>query len=300
MTGPGEVPAAPEQLLSVQQVARLTGVAPAALRAWLRRGLLRPAAHQGRLQWFDFRAIGRARTLACFQRAGWSAARIERGLTFATRHVADADAALAGLAESLTLGRLAVRLPDGRVVEPSGQLLLDFTAGDGGGHGVAEPARSVRSLRSPQDWFASGVEYEAAGRLEEAVRAYERAVPGGDPEVLFNLGNCLLSLRRPEEARARFAEAVAAEPDYAEAWNNLGIAEGERGRAEAAIAAFRRAIAIVPHYADAHYNLAEALAVEGDLAEARRHFRAYLSYDPNSRWADQVRQRLLQLDGRRG
>jgi len=49
---------------------------------------------------------------------------------------------------------------------------------------------------------------------------------------------------------------------------------------------------IVPHYADAHFNLAEALAVVGDLQGARRHWRAYLSFDPNSRWADQVRKRL--------
>ena len=42
----------------------------------------------------------------------------------------------------------------------------------------------------------------------------------------------------------------------------------------------------------AHYNLAEALAVVGDLERARKHWRAYLTFDPNSRWAEQVRQRL--------
>ena len=35
-----------------------------------------------------------------------------------------------------------------------------------------------------------------------------------------------------------------------------------------------------------------------DLDGARRHWRAYLSFDPNSRWADQVR-RYLQINGER-
>ena len=107
-------------------------------------------------------------------------------------------------------------------------------------------------------------------------------------------------MRRLEPACLSFETALRREPDYAEAWNNLGIARGELSRGPAAIEAFRRALEIVSHYADAHFNLAEALAVQGDLEGARRHFRAYLSYDPNSRWAEQVRQRLRQLEGRRG
>jgi hypothetical protein len=53
----------------------------------------------------------------------------------------------------------------------------------------------------------------------------------------------------------------------------------------------------VPHYADAHYNLAEAFAVTGDLEGAKGHWRAYLTFDPNSRWADHVRRRLQSNGG---
>jgi tetratricopeptide (TPR) repeat protein len=283
------------QRLTVHQVAKLAEVSAAAVRSWVRRSLLPPSARSGRLLWFDFRAVGRARTLGRFLAAGWSGSRIERGLAVAVKLCPDADRALEGLLASLEAGHLAVRLPDGRVSEPSGQLLLDF--------GAAAPApdsERVRALKSHHDWFVAGVEAEAGGRLEEAVRSYERALAGGDPEVSFNLGNCLFALRRLEPACQSFEAALQREPDYAEAWNNLGIARGELGRGPQAIEAFRRALEIVPHYADAHFNLAEALAVAGELEGARRHFRAYLSYDPNSRWADQVRQRLQQLEGRRG
>ncbi len=54
----------------------------------------------------------------------------------------------------------------------------------------------------------------------------------------------------------------------------------------------QQSLHLVPHYADAHYNLAEVLAVLDDYAGARRHWQAYLAYDPNSRWAEQVRRRL--------
>jgi tetratricopeptide (TPR) repeat protein len=58
------------------------------------------------------------------------------------------------------------------------------------------------------------------------------------------------------------------------------------------VEALEKALELVPHYADAHYNLAEALAAVGDLDRAREHWRAYLTFDPNSRWAEQVRRRL--------
>ncbi|MFY9341280.1 MAG: tetratricopeptide repeat protein, partial [Planctomycetota bacterium] len=205
--------------------------------------------------------------------------------------IADHDEALTGLLASIGQRRITVRAPDGRLLEPGGQLLFDFAAA------AASTAGETLSLRSPQDWFAIGVDAEAAGRLDDAVRAYERALPGGGVETHFNLGNCYYAMRRRPEASARFAAAVARAPEYAEAWNNLGIVRGELGDRPGAIEALRQALELVPHYADAHYNLAEALAVVGDLDGARAHWRAYLTFDPNSRWADQVRRRLQANEG---
>ena len=65
-----------------------------------------------------------------------------------------------------------------------------------------------------------------------------------------------------------------------------------RGNVRELRSALERALALVPHYADAHYNLAEALSAVGDFDRARQHWRAYLTFDPNSRWAEQARRRL--------
>jgi tetratricopeptide (TPR) repeat protein len=278
-----------ERTFTLAELAEHCGLPLAVLRRWVERELLAP--RRGSTGAFSFRSLGAARTLAQLYRAGWTAPRILRAWQLARTVVPDADAALTGLLASIGQRRVTVRTPDGRLVEPGGQLLFDFAAGH-------EPS-PLPSLRTPQDWFLAGVDAEAAGRLEDAVRAYERALGDHDPEAHFNLGNCLYALRRRAEAAARFEAATAAAPDYAEAWNNLGIVRGELGDRDGAIAALQRALALVPHYADAHYNLAEALAAAGELEAARRHWRAYLSFDPNSRWADQVRRRLQTHGGGR-
>jgi tetratricopeptide (TPR) repeat protein len=278
-----------ERTFTLVELAEHCGLPVTVVRRWVERDLLLP--RRGSTDTFGFRALGTARTLAQLWRDGWTAPRIVRAWQLARTVVPDADAALTGLLASIGQRRVTVRTPDGRLVEPGGQLLFDFAAVRG-----AEP---LPSLRSPQDWFVVGMDAEAAGRLEEAVRAYERALGGSNAEAHFNLGNCYYALRRRAEAVAQFTAAVAAAPEYAEAWNNLGIARGELGDRDGAIEALERALQLVPYYADAHYNLAEALAGAGELDAARRHWRAYLSFDPNSRWADQVRKRLLAHGGER-
>jgi tetratricopeptide (TPR) repeat protein len=280
-----------DRTFTAEQLAEFCGLPPTVVRRWIEHELL--VCNRGSVATFAFRAVGVARTLAQLWRAGWTAPRIARGWRLARTVVADPDAALLGLLASIGHRRVLVRTPDGRLVEPGGQLLFDFAAAAAAGDA------ELPQLRSPQAWFALAVDAESAGRIEDAVRAYEHALPGASAEVHFNLGNCYYSLRRRAEAREQFEAAIRRSPDYAEAWNNLGIVRGELGDRDGAIAALQQALVLVPHYADAHYNLAEALAVAFDLEGARRHWRAYLSFDPNSRWADQVRRRLQSNGGER-
>ncbi|MBL8734554.1 MAG: tetratricopeptide repeat protein [Planctomycetes bacterium] len=271
-----------ERTFTAAELAELCGLPDNVVQRWIDRELLLP--QRGTVRQFAFKEVGTVRTLAQLWRAGWTAPRIARAFALACTVVGDREQALAGLLASIGQRRITVRTPDGRLVEPGGQLLFDFQA--------AAAATELPRLRSPQDWFAIGVDAEAAGRLEDAVRAYEHALSGQSAETHFNLGNCYYALRRRGDAATQFAAAIARAPEYAEAWNNLGIVRGELGDRDGAVAALREALLIVPHYADAHYNLAEALAVLGCLQEARQHWRAYLTFDPNSRWADQVRRRL--------
>jgi tetratricopeptide (TPR) repeat protein len=276
-------------LYTAEQFARIQGVPPRRVRAWVRHGLIRPARVVRRLLLFEFRQLATARALARLGAAGVRPAEIRASLERLGTWLAEGEEALSQL-EALESGRLlVVRTPEG-LAEPDGQLRLDFEARE-------QPARGSAPPRAPvlaPDWFEAGAESEEAGRFEDAVEAYVRAAEAhpARPEVRFNLANALYTLERKADAVQALLAAVELDPEYVEAWNNLGNIMADVGEIDEALACFARALELEPGYADAHYNLAEVLANEGDYAPAREHWRAYLAADPTSPTADAVRERL--------
>lgn len=289
---------------STEQVARILEVSPAEIRRWVRSGLLRPARTDRRSARFDFKGVAASRAVAALIRAGVTPRRIKRSLRQIGEWLPDAPDLLTRL-EAGAAGRgLRVRLRSGQAADPSGQLLLDLA--DEVGRARPAEARIValhpeagNAAPDPggaEAWFEAGMHAEEAGKYEQAVDAYERAVArGASAEVDFNLGNALYALGRAADAAASYLRAVDREPGYVEAWNNLGNALIDTGRAGEAIDAYRRALALDPHYADAHGNLAEAFAQLGRAEEARRHRQAYLRGASHGGRAEQVRRELLAL-----
>lgn len=159
------------------------------------------------------------------------------------------------------------------------------------------PDESTRSAEA-EGWFEQASELEEAGKLEAAVDAYQKAlaVDGPAADISFNLGNVLYGLGRRDEAIQRFLQSTEIDPGYIEAWNNLATAYFETDRPEEAVRSLRKSLAVDPTYADAHYNLGEVLHFLGRDEEARAHWSAYLRQDPNSDWAEHVRQRLRELN----
>jgi tetratricopeptide (TPR) repeat protein len=277
------------RMYTTEQLARILRVPVATVRAWVRHGLIRPARSIGRLAWFEFQQVAQARDLCELASRGVSAARIKKSLEQVAAWTGRGEGALT-LLESLGQG-VFVRLGDGRLAEPTGQLVLGFEP---------EPA-PLPPPPAPADasaWFERGVNAEDLGRLDEAVLAYRQAERAGGPraEIAFNLGNVLYARGERASAAHCFQQAVRLEPDYVEAWNNLGNVASELGQVEQAAEAYRHALAIAPDYSDAHYNFAELCFSLGDLDLARRHFRTYLAQDPGSEWAAVVRGRLAELE----
>ena len=58
-----------------------------------------------------------------------------------------------------------------------------------------------------------------------------------------------------KEAVDAYKKAIAIKPDYADAYNNLGVALQDRDTIDDAIDAFKKAITIKPDYVEAHRNL---------------------------------------------
>ncbi|MGP6086417.1 tetratricopeptide repeat protein [Antarctobacter jejuensis] len=86
----------------------------------------------------------------------------------------------------------------------------------------------------------------AAQQYELALDSFTRAAgeQGLTGEVLMALGSANLALGRLHQAEPLLRRAVKAEPDWPEAWNNLGIVLIELGEYSEASQVFRRAYAL--------------------------------------------------------
>lgn len=278
-----------DRLFSIDQLARAVGVPARAVRAFVRHGFLVPTRSIRRLQLFDFRQLACARDLAGLRRDGVKPARLRRALRQMSRWYPDANTLASSLASLMHRDDLLVRLADGRLAEPSGQLRLQFETA-----AVVPPRALPRFSRDPLAAFEAALAHEERGDHEAALRDYQLALEGfgREPEILFNLGNVHFALGRRADAAAFFLEAVQIDPSFAEAWNNLGNALADVGRAQHAVLAYRQALSLQPDYADVHFNLAEVLHEAGATEAARSHWQAYLRRDPFSRWARRARARL--------
>lgn len=113
------------------------------------------------------------------------------------------------------------------------------------------------------DGLTVGHRLMAAGQYELALEAFTRAAAdeGLTGEVLMALGSANLGLGRLHQAGPLLRRAVRAEPDWAEAWNNLGIVLIETGETAEATQVFRRAYALDNGQSDSiRDNLRLALA----------------------------------------
>lgn len=106
------------------------------------------------------------------------------------------------------------------------------------------------------------------------------AVTDNNYLACFQVGSALVGMERLEEARDYFQRSIAMQPT-SKAYNNLAYAEEKMGLPEQAMAHYRQAMALDPNYAEAHYNLGLLLVRLWRLAEARREFDMTLRLAPN-------------------
>jgi tetratricopeptide (TPR) repeat protein len=99
------------------------------------------------------------------------------------------------------------------------------------------------------------------------------ALQPDDAEAHYNLGNTLKKLGKLDEAEASLRQAIALKPDFAEAHSNLGITLKELGRLDEAEASYTQAISLKPDFAKVHSNLGGTLEELGKLDEAEASYR---------------------------
>jgi predicted TPR repeat methyltransferase len=102
-----------------------------------------------------------------------------------------------------------------------------------------------------------------------------------NPRDLAGLAELNLQKGRRNEAEQKYREAIALDPAYADAHNNLGLILLDTGRLVEATAHFVSAAKITPADARVVFNLARALAAQNQLQQADVLYRQAIALDPS-------------------
>jgi tetratricopeptide (TPR) repeat protein len=87
------------------------------------------------------------------------------------------------------------------------------------------------------------------------------------------MGIALKEQEKFAEAIACFEKALQLDPDFAEAYYNLGNSLRDLGRCIEAICNFKKAISLKPDYAQAHWNLSLAFLLNGNYTEGWKGYK---------------------------
>ena len=300
------------RLYSAAMIADLLAVPPAAIRHWIRSGLLEVAERAGSLEWLDFGQLVVGRHLASLLGTGLSLREIDAKL--ADLAPGGGRAAASAVDRVVADGRRLSITDGGRLLGAGGQLQLPFYA-DSISTGRRWPEDGeptvvglAASLMADEDQSAAPLpggdvvaeildladDLEAAGEYAEAAEALRAVLQAQGPTapVMFMLAELLYRAGDLTAARERYYATIEIDPEHLQARTSLGCVLGELGETELALAALEGVLRQEPDYADAHWHVAGVLASMGRPADCRRHLRRFLTLAPQSPWAGVARQRL--------
>jgi choline-sulfatase len=107
-------------------------------------------------------------------------------------------------------------------------------------------------------------------------------------EAYNSLGVLLMRMGRHDGARSALRKVLDLDPTSATAYENLAADELSAGDLDAAIADLRRALDLDPRLYDALYNLAQAYVAQGRRQEARPYLERFVREAPPSRYARDI------------
>jgi arylsulfatase A-like enzyme/Tfp pilus assembly protein PilF len=163
---------------------------------------------------------------------------------------------------------------------------------------VAGIMRAHPSFTTASGIFASM--QRDTGDLPGAISTLENVVRHGhaDQSVMVVLAGYLQELGALDRSAALLDAVVAAHPDYAEAYNSLGVVYSRQGRHAEARAAYRKVLELDPTSAKAYENLGVDELSAGDLAAATADLGRALSLDPRLAGARNALAAVYMREGR--
>lgn len=126
--------------------------------------------------------------------------------------------------------------------------------------------------------LAAGRSAEAKPKLEKAKEYLQKAISANSSAyvtgTLLNYGMALSDLGEYDRAVDALTKVVKAEPKWAFAINELGIAYRKQNKYKEAIEQFKKAISVDKNFAAAYFNLGESQFRAGSISDAKKSWEA--------------------------
>ena len=131
----------------------------------------------------------------------------------------------------------------------------------------------------PDIWANLGDIQSKAGKMEDAVASFEKAIALRPDDVGFyqNMGVLFAKMGKEDDAQAAFGKAAELNPEgSAVNFFNLGATLVNSGKLVEAIDAFKRAVEADPDYAEAYYELGICYVGRGQVQETLDVLQKYI------------------------
>lgn len=274
--------AAVETPYTLRDLVPMLGLSRGAIAGLVSAGYVRPTRGARNEFRFSFQDVVLLRTALELRAAQIPPRTLMRALRQLDRQL-PAEVPRSGLRIRAIGSEVAVRDGDAHWEAETGQFLFDFGIAASGGTiaFLKGPADSAPQVASASAWFAKGELLEAKDPAA-AEAAYRQALEI-EPELVeayVNLGALLCEAGRCQEAVELYERAVLQVPDAPLVRFNAAIALEDQHREADALRSYERCLKLAPDLADAHFNAARLCEKLGDSRGALRHFSAYRRLNP--------------------
>ncbi|HXI49707.1 MAG TPA: tetratricopeptide repeat protein [Steroidobacteraceae bacterium] len=254
---------------NTKDLERLFGLPASAVRSLTRAGHISPVKRAGRLH-YSFQDLLMLRTASALRSAKISAHRINRTLQTLRATLPTNQRSLTALGDQIAVreGKLLWESDSGQYV-----LALDIGEEKGGLHVIPRQTAAVQTADSADEHFAKGLALEDTD--PDGARAGYEACLAADPQHMdarINLGRLLHMAGRLADAERVYRSAKKPESVLL---FNLAVLLEDLAREPDAIVAYREALALDPELADAHFNLARLYERARNPKSSLRHLLAY-------------------------
>lgn len=151
------------------------------------------------------------------------------------------------------------------------------------GGDVISAASDLITLVEHEELLEQGETLAEEGLLEDALSRFEQALQSApeDPEVLEAVGRALLNLGRLEEAEACYLDALELDPGWAAPRMGLALVAIRRDEPFKTVHHLERAIEADPEYPEAYVELGRYYGIMGEPALARATFERWTKNHPD-------------------